>query len=1076
MVSKAGTKTTKQEKEIDIPDDDSLNITVLVPPSIEGNILSANVVSTGSNNIRRASFALFDNDYQKLDIKSLVSVNRPSDTSYNNEIDALTWGYDPLSKNANTFWEIDVTNLPSGEYFMMFYSTDGESVVNSDFYSVSIQIEDQEHPEILELRVNPVQPYLYQQFSISVIVNRPAASIKVDLDGYLPVGMSASSNLLGWEYTFESGLSDLEEKKFQVYINGESEASYIGHITATIDPEAPVISNFVINPEAPYVGEEITFNISLDRPLEQLELVLEDTNTVIEMSSSGDGLNWFGNLPQGLSHNIEQLVSIFGNKKQFEKHRIKANSHYWYLNDSVDENNDDAVFVGTGEVVTKYWLLTNNGDFDWENFYLEQCNDSSGNDCEVVLRDISVMKNSKTSEDDITFEFTMPKTQGVFKKWFRLYTANGGLVTMKNGTPHFWVELNVKNNLEELCEELEQLCKDNIQDKFDGAFKECKASNDDATQLQSKIYSKGKIKFTVQNNSEYNWSLAPSFKASVNIGSSHQSVKQLAIALNESEHYLPTYTLFNNSEKNDLDFYCKADAAMVVLANDFSDAVKSSNQKKIAQLQSLHDSEEEIIKGVNKTQALFSNRLRIGLGDAVMDDLQQIESIMKARATLSYAISRSFNDFFIDDFKDIAALQSKIDELQDKLGEIDKFIKFLDYDFENIPAFNELVNIADADPEGLWMANTKKIEEILQRDSIKELFAKAIGIETHYTELLDSKEFGYLLGYYGGQTMFELVQLYKLKKLPKKITKGVAKKAVKSIFKAAKIVDRLVKGVKTQSILLNSDSSLAKLKAMKTILEAIGSQQSSSDAFNKVAVKNGDFSADLLANECTVFEDKWPTGSEYRKLGACNVYDSGNKFGRKWSFKYSLINSNTYKPSRHISGDKSKLNQKQFVGTDYQHKNEKCELHHIIPLTVNAYQSDDYRYFENDQSNLIYLPNSANKKNQCSNNDNAAIHNGGHKIYNNVVKLLLKARYQNDNHIKPVDYVVLRNMLRTILKSGRGLFPMYRKNKDDLPSEGGKEPKVKSTSKKMKYKNMGRNIVSFLEKYNKLADSLPKTK
>ena len=97
------------------------------------NVISANITTDDDQNITRTSFALYDSMKSKLDIRSSVSVTSPVST-FNSAPTALTWGYDPDTLSTTTSWNIDISGLSAGNYYIKFFATDGVNhAVETDY-------------------------------------------------------------------------------------------------------------------------------------------------------------------------------------------------------------------------------------------------------------------------------------------------------------------------------------------------------------------------------------------------------------------------------------------------------------------------------------------------------------------------------------------------------------------------------------------------------------------------------------------------------------------------------------------------------------------------------------------------------------------------------------------------------------------------------------------------------------------------------------------------------------------------------------------------------------------------------
>ncbi|WP_435275914.1 RHS repeat-associated core domain-containing protein [Psychrobium sp. nBUS_13] len=123
-------------KVISVPEDPMPVITVVNQPAASGSTLTATVNTNDNNNVTRTSFTIFElNGANSIDISSSVSVISPSGATYNNS--ANSWGYDPVNADTTTNWQIDISNLPDGNYEIEFYAADGvnASVSNSGKYS-----------------------------------------------------------------------------------------------------------------------------------------------------------------------------------------------------------------------------------------------------------------------------------------------------------------------------------------------------------------------------------------------------------------------------------------------------------------------------------------------------------------------------------------------------------------------------------------------------------------------------------------------------------------------------------------------------------------------------------------------------------------------------------------------------------------------------------------------------------------------------------------------------------------------------------------------------------------------------
>ncbi|MBF0411324.1 MAG: hypothetical protein HQK70_01265 [Desulfamplus sp.] len=90
------------------------------------NVISTEVITNDDKEVSRTSFAIYDYKKRKIDISSLISASdvNPSST-FNSDPTALTWGYDPATLNTTTSWDIDISGLLFGKYYIKFFATDG---------------------------------------------------------------------------------------------------------------------------------------------------------------------------------------------------------------------------------------------------------------------------------------------------------------------------------------------------------------------------------------------------------------------------------------------------------------------------------------------------------------------------------------------------------------------------------------------------------------------------------------------------------------------------------------------------------------------------------------------------------------------------------------------------------------------------------------------------------------------------------------------------------------------------------------------------------------------------------------
>ncbi|QTL37571.1 RHS repeat-associated core domain-containing protein [Pseudoalteromonas viridis] len=212
--------------------DDKPSISVASNPSVSNDKLTATVRTSDDTDVTRASFSIFNSSYTKLDIESSVSVNSPV-SSYNSDSSAQTWGYNPSSNNTSTAWDIDISGLADGNYFIMFYAADGvNDVVDTGYLSFSKSGDDkpsisvESNPSVSNdkltatVRTSDDTDVTRASFSIfnssytkldiesSVSVNSPVSSYNSDSSaqtwGYNP---SSNNTSTAWDIDI-SGLAD----------------------------------------------------------------------------------------------------------------------------------------------------------------------------------------------------------------------------------------------------------------------------------------------------------------------------------------------------------------------------------------------------------------------------------------------------------------------------------------------------------------------------------------------------------------------------------------------------------------------------------------------------------------------------------------------------------------------------------------------------------------------------------------------------------------------------------------------------------------------------------------------------
>ncbi|WP_042152650.1 AHH domain-containing protein, partial [Pseudoalteromonas sp. '520P1 No. 412'] len=1033
--------------------------------AVNDNVLSAKVRSTDDVALERVSFAIFKEDKTVIDTSSLITVNSPANVNYNANKDVFSWGYSPATNVELSEWEIDINQLPKGTYYVMFYASNGTESVNTEFVQFEQSVDNSEPANVLSVRLTPEIPLLYQPLTLKVVMNKPALNVSMSVGEAEKITMAHSTNLIAWEYTLDEGLQSLEETSFKLYVNDQSSASYSQSLTAILDPNLPVVKSLYWKPLEPKINEKIEFNIQLKQRTESaLQIELPASDEILGLSSV-DGVNWSGELSNGLADNKSKLFELKANDKILLKKEIKAYANYWFMQDGIDENYDDGVELRPQEKFVKTYWLTNVGDYNWEQFKLKAC-DQQGNICEEVITSISAKQGERKRLD---VSITADKAEGNYRKYFRLFDSNDVLVTNQLNLEHIWVDYVVKARdiAEEVCKESTSLnCTDEavfiISESYNEGIKLCEAVTDSNINFKLKnltVVAHNEIDFNIEKLPNNRWLLQPQFKSSLLTESLNDDVKRFVSELNNVVHYLPEYTLYDPSEGvNPAKFACTAQVKMNLLSKVYESAYKETVSRNNAQVQEL---EKELQLGDNK----FKSNISIGLSAALADELEHINTIMKTRDTLNYAIRRSFSDFFINDAAEIINIDETIMHLDvavEKLNALKGSMSLTDNDFKNFELLlDELVQQAEIDPEGLWVASTK-LNDLVKNKAFKSIFIKGLGLhDIADTELVNSDEFGYLIGFYGGQLITETVHLIKLKNLKNKLVHGmaksVAKNAAKSIFKAAKVLDRLSNGVEVEGIARLKDSGINKFLALRRVLEGLKSTNDAKINTDREYAFNQ--SSQKFLTECKLF-DQWPTPAIYSDK--CHVFNENNRFGRKLSYKYSLLKNNVVPTGGQKNTQRSYIEKVINLPSKSQ-----CQVHHILPKSLffqNGILKEDtnYQYFAHDQSNLIVLPEKNNNK-YCSNNERAALHRGPHRVYNKFVKAVLSEWLAGQSGLKPEKYMYLINTLRVLLSKGNGLFPLEKSH--DLP----KHENDKIDLKKSRFGRNAKSLVNFLNKYNEHA-------
>ncbi len=126
---------TGPQVDVYVPSE-TIRVTSLL--DISENIVKVSTSAQAALSLSRVSFAIYDASEQVIDTKDSIRVNAPQTATYNS--DPKTWGFNPSDRQADTAWEIDISELANGQYFIRFFATDGRSsngLANTDLIGFS---------------------------------------------------------------------------------------------------------------------------------------------------------------------------------------------------------------------------------------------------------------------------------------------------------------------------------------------------------------------------------------------------------------------------------------------------------------------------------------------------------------------------------------------------------------------------------------------------------------------------------------------------------------------------------------------------------------------------------------------------------------------------------------------------------------------------------------------------------------------------------------------------------------------------------------------------------------------------
>jgi len=427
-------------------------ITIKTAVTLNGSTLTASVESIDDNKLEKVFFSIFDENNNKIDIQNNISVVQPSLVAYTGDLTLVavannsqqfnsssnsdysySYGYTPTYKNETTNWNINISNLNDGKYYIKFYADDGvENHITQTDSSIFIK---------------------------STLVNGVCGTA----NNYV---FSSRDTNFGEKTLCKSGTAIGLNEEAPKFPNVRETVTWVcfGEVEGTSETCSASRNDDNSNPIL-HVKNKLYYHLPLLNTKLSLTLWAEDIDaSYIQVDWYGDGSDVSEKQYVGNNERVtftKTYPKIAGKTYTWTATAYDSQGHTdtksgtvtigetWLITDAtfITVNGQslkyfDGMNITKNSTISKQWNITNSSGLDWSDYGIYECGSSASSNCSKI-ENIS-LANGKSFT--YTIDYT-PDNLGLFKKYYQIRNNdNYPLASQGNNTiSHFWVEINVVN-------------------------------------------------------------------------------------------------------------------------------------------------------------------------------------------------------------------------------------------------------------------------------------------------------------------------------------------------------------------------------------------------------------------------------------------------------------------------------------------------------------------------------------------------------------------------------------------------------------------------------------------------------
>jgi len=483
----------------DIEEDTKPTITVKTNPIVSGSSLTASIETTDDKELKKLFFSIFDSNKVKLNTKNNISVVSPSLVAYTENTTLLTvaknsqqfskeinsqygysWGYIPSSKSVTTNWNIDISGLNDGTYYIKYYADDGFSthIKGTDYMSFI------KSTTILNGTCGTANNRTFNSNTISYSIYTQCETGTSSNINFPDIGKTITWNCEGSNGGSIESCSASRENKSS---SSNPILYYEGSLNHTLMPN----------------NTEVSLTLwanDIDNDISYIEVDWYDdglTNIQKKNIKNNEKVTFSFTYPSEINKKYAWSAYAYDNEGNLNQNKVEGtvniNPVTWLISDTeTGYKYQDGDKVSVGNKIKKLWKITNNSGIDWVDYKVLDCgNTKNTKNCSEVAS-ISILSGKFLEYDEY---YNLTKV-GIFKKYYIIKDNYGNILVSQNNInyPFFSIKINVieapvDTEVEQLEKELKTLDTD-----YDNLYSELESLESNKLSLETE---------TERNNNEY---------------------------------------------------------------------------------------------------------------------------------------------------------------------------------------------------------------------------------------------------------------------------------------------------------------------------------------------------------------------------------------------------------------------------------------------------------------------------------------------------------------------------------------------------------------------------------------------